>query len=697
MTSNRYRRLTAAAVLLAALALTMAGCRAGKPAETAAPVIITPAPTPAIVGEAESAAMINCMSGIRPLLGRLRCSAVMYCGSDELLILATDSETDEHQELIKYNVYGAETGRYVLPCAASNASPIYNSTGAISLTADGGAAIVDVSGNELILLDETLAETGRTALAIPQLTDSLYVQYAVQYFEGGRCIFVAATDEQSCVYKYDLATGTLSEFFTLPCEGFAVTSLELAADGATLTVETRNYTSPSINPTGTQSINYIISTADGAVLTESWLSLGRYSDGTATAEQKNLYYTSDLICDGVKIDIQYLEEFRDLCFDFENMVCVSAVNVCGDSSGALLLSAYDLNTGALTARTLVLGGGECAWPYADPNPIQTSVGSFDAAAGRYCVLLSDDYSDTGSRVLLWAYDDDTVLDEAGFADYAGFLTACPNVTVPEGTARELAAGMGSRYGVRILFADDALRFQQEENDLGLTEIISFSEDYDDDYIKECLMALDDVLSSLPPSILQKITEYYDGYEYALILCSYLNDTALDFPVSGQCFYFFDAPCILVDNHCSDFSGLSHNGSTSNFRSIWYHELFHAMQSVFLGYMDGEVNYDYDTWMSYLPEDFSYGGEADQYTTLGGEGDDSIYFVDGYATTGLLEDMARLFEYATWDEIPDELLLYPHITERLSYLCAVVRGCFDDGTWPEQVFWERTAGPYPPEQ
>ncbi len=645
---------------------------------TVAPVVATASPVPAYSGVALPAA-----PSISDVSAAFDALVAAYTEVEPLGFLHDDTllyrlSAPSSNLLVGFDPYtGTFSAQYALPSAGGEDNWAQAPT--VLPLQSGNVAVCDVLQNALILLDDHLNEVTRYPDLLPEvqrkaaMAGETYLKFA--YAERRNVVYFCGSYTEPVLYTHDLTTGALCTFFSVEGdENKHLSALSLTDDGSCLNVQVSDYSFPQAADGSPAREQYVLDAQSGAVRDRSWLNLTQYADGASTALCRYYHAVSSLTVNDVPIDVQYLEEYAHLSLCLEKNVAVTVAAITEETYSALLFSAYDLQTGALTARTsyvleenlfFVEGCDVCS-------------GTRDVFCLSYSGWNADDAMQT-SR-LLWRYDEAAIDPLPAALEQR--LTPCPNRSVPDDLSA-YAQQIGDKYGVDILYGA-AMTAYLSEHDLGSVTVTTFADFADPAYLFECLHLLDEGLSIYPDGMLEALGRLDDG-KLILLLCTHIADTMVDFSVGGEYISFGTGQFVALNFPLNDAGDFDYGSDSAKYRSILHHELCHAFQRYI--FMEGTL-YEYDTWASALPADFYYGLE-DVTPYLPPSAPDDVYFVDEYSTHSILEDMSRLFEYAMFPDRP-AVLYDAHVLVRYNYLCDLLRNAFDDGAWPDVMPWEPDA-------
>lgn len=264
-------------------------------------------------------------------------------------------------------------------------------------------------------------------------------------------------------------------------------------------------------------------------------------------------------------------------------------------------------------------------------------------------------------------------------------------------ALELEASMEKDYGIEIFSGEEAVRYF---SGYAVREEKGWANIYN------ALVEIESVLSRFPEGFFEEMKSAYgeDGSLSIYLTGTIIPDTTYSESISDAAAFTFleglSDRVIVVD------------ATQGGIDVTIAHELLHCIEdSVYNKSYSSDSELEmFERWYMLNPEGFSYvgtytdgngnttGAEVTDYIgssySAGGEMPlDSVYFVDGYATSYAREDMARIFEYIFFSEdepLPD---YFESINMKLksAYLCACIREAFRcmEGT---EVCWEHSIDP-----
>lgn len=244
-------------------------------------------------------------------------------------------------------------------------------------------------------------------------------------------------------------------------------------------------------------------------------------------------------------------------------------------------------------------------------------------------------------------------------------------------ARDHADKIEEKYGVSICLGEQAeLELWDSTSEL-LTDL---------DTIENSLKLFEKALAKYPEGFFEQMKDNYgDGVELHLVGTIKGLGATLSNPAAIT---YTNNPNTMILFDCYQLS----EGNV-------HHELAHAIE----GYMNNNSwenpVYTLDKWVSFNPDNFSYGDDYNsdwssnlEYTlTAYYYGDNSlsdVYFVDGYAKVNNREDVARLFENAMILDPSDSFFKSEHLMDKLAYLSSSIRILFDSSAWPAVTEWEK---------
>lgn len=248
------------------------------------------------------------------------------------------------------------------------------------------------------------------------------------------------------------------------------------------------------------------------------------------------------------------------------------------------------------------------------------------------------------------------------------------------SAEELERSIETDYGIEIVSGEDAVRYfggyavKDETSELN---------------IYNALQDIENVCSAFPVGFLEEMNDIYgDGAGISIYLTGrIIPDTSDSESISDAAAFTF------LENEINRVIVI--DITQNNIDITLAHELMHCIEDAI--YTKGFWDYSlemFERWEMLNPEDFRYTGtytdenglttgyDVTEYigTTYYDGGDmplDSVYFVDGYATSYAKEDKARIFENIFFSEttpLPD---YFGSVNMQLksAYLCACIREAF----------------------
>lgn len=640
-------------------------------------------PEPEIIGTEVGVGLINITSPLTSALGSgYLIQDAIYIATDTLFVVAM-GESDSI--LATYNVTaGTVQSRYVLPFSIP-ASMNYAKHGTIETFGDG-VLIVDFVSGDVFTLDYSFNETARYANAAPVAPENLYADLSIDYCPEINSLIYGCYTSDTTIYKRDLASGDITVLFDEADEDDTI-SFTTTADGRYVNIFLFDCRIELPAEKDSCNRSYIVDSATGEVLDYTWLQSRAYSDGNSLSICKYYHYITYIDINGVSPKIDYIEEYDHANVDFGAGIAVTVANIPNDESEMLLLSAYNTTDGNRFARTEVKNPNN-EWMAAVNGVFSTTTGSFDSARKDFCFLYYDTAEDYSiGTVLIWSpYDCGDQPIEASL-DY---LTPCVNSGVIFAPTAEvnaaLCASIESQFNTKVYYGD-ALYAYVAEHTLYNSIVESFHDDADQCYIFECLTHMQNTLSVYPDGMLDKISASDRG-PLVFLIVTRLKDTTLDFRISGQYMSAGGEQQVIINwqpYYISDFYSF---GRPTAFSSMLNHEICHAVQQTLFDTTEGSVVFDFDTYMSYFPDEFSFANSYNDPSIYLYTSAENRYFVDEYSMRTVMEDMSRMFEYAMWSDI-DECMYYPHINERYRYLCSLIRSAFATEAWEGVVMpWER---------
>lgn len=116
-----------------------------------------------------------------------------------------------------------------------------------------------------------------------------------------------------------------------------------------------------------------------------------------------------------------------------------------------------------------------------------------------------------------------------------------------------------------------------------------------------------------------------------------------------------------------------------------HEFMHIIDFRIFDYYESiDSNFD-EEWFSFVPDNFIYGDESNEYTE-----EDSQYFIDYYAMTSQYEDRAelfmRLFSDTDSDTSPDWYT--GRMKDKTDFLCRAIKESYPSVQNADNIYWEK---------
>ena len=316
----------------------------------------------------------------------------------------------------------------------------------------------------------------------------------------------------------------------------------------------------------------------------------------------------------------------------------------------------------------------------------------DASDGRY-VLTEIRFGDKLAHLLLWDSEQGETFSDPGMTMSEPLFEAVRTARTDYGEFQERVDAIRERYGITVLLGEEAdLKFSTH-----VTTPVKIGENAG--RIDAALGILESAFSEYPPGFFQKLAGGETG-RIVVELCGIIraaDGNSLDYP-SALSRSVGEIRLLAFDlNYLAEM------------RYTVFHEISHMIDDCFESEAAAEEEpfWSEETWNGLNPEGFAYynayndeNGEpydltgSAQYTELDPaylEGNDpgAVYFIGIYSKTFPTEDRAVLMGTLLSDGTQDELLVCPHILEKLNYYSEAIRRFFDpEGTlWPEETRWE----------
>lgn len=240
-------------------------------------------------------------------------------------------------------------------------------------------------------------------------------------------------------------------------------------------------------------------------------------------------------------------------------------------------------------------------------------------------------------------------DEAGYAQCAVY-----------------AEELGDRYGVKILFGDEAVAVQPREYDLT------------GEYLVPVLLAelekLETLLSVYPEGMLaDAVKETTGGTLYICLAREVKGSAELGIPDAVGGTHFWDGEDSRVVMAVGQENG------------EWYHQMYHALETRLMS--NSKACYD---WEYLNPKGFDYDYSYLLNRSREDEGwleGENRYFIDLYSMSFPMEDRARIMEYAMMEGFGD-YFTSDAMQAKLLALCIGLREAYGLKKSPEIFLWEQ---------
>ena len=599
----------------------------------------------------------------------------VFFDTDSLLIVA-DSGEDSY--LAVYSMTsGIISSRYTLPFVMEDAIS-YSGCGVITKTANG-VVIINIFSGEVIMLDMELKETEKFSCVLPTLSNLSVGDMSYGYSSDENAIYYCSYSGEPVIYKVYLDSDSTAIFFQREDKNEHL-SFKMTQDGKYMNVSSYNFSSDAVAKSGSGSHTFLLDSKTAQIKESSLFDMNVYSDNGYYASGHNSYYTSGIWFDGVLTRTDYTDEYEMTAANCKSGTLATLMNNISKDKNTLVLSAYDMKSGDALSRVTVSNDGGI---YVTPGCISTYAGSLNSDGSAMCInyqTVTDDAS-MRSRTLIWFLHKSGLEDISAYAEvFEKSIDYTPCSSTPLTNPDYIKQRIENDFGVLVYYGDSAIKYAKDHNLYG-TVLTHFPNDMDKTYLTECLCTLYDALSEYPKGMLQKLKNNSDS-TFAFLLTTGIKAKSASYDVIGQYVHSEYAQNVLLDMGFTSLESFVRDGSVNSYRSVIHHEMCHVMQRRIFG----SDSYDVYEYLKHCPEDFKFteNGDFSEYINADAE---NTYFLDEYSTTSLMEDMSRLFEYAMWDEFPEQLH-YPHINARLSYLCSLIRAEFSDETWPSFLYWER---------
>ena len=247
------------------------------------------------------------------------------------------------------------------------------------------------------------------------------------------------------------------------------------------------------------------------------------------------------------------------------------------------------------------------------------------------------------------------------------MTPVPQPDEAQAQLARRAEEIGTTYGLTILVGEDCDTVFDEFTAEQVT---------DWDRVTTALDTLEDVLAAYPAGFLQQIR--YDNVRGIRIqLVSGL------FADGGN--RYGEGYSAFTQSQWDHYLMVVDIDDTTE--QTYYHEFSHIIHS----YLDWDASqrsdalYSPDAWADLNPGWFEgYSNDyADEHDL-----EQIGWFVDGYATISLTEDMARVMEYAMAGHGRWTVEGAEGLRDKLDYYSRCIRDAFDTTGWPDTVLWEQ---------
>lgn len=229
-----------------------------------------------------------------------------------------------------------------------------------------------------------------------------------------------------------------------------------------------------------------------------------------------------------------------------------------------------------------------------------------------------------------------------------------------------AEELGDRYGVKILFGEEAVAVQPREYDLTGEYLVPV--------ILAELEKLEALLAVYPEGMLaEAVKETTGGSLYICLAREVTGSAELGIPGAVAGTHFWDGDDSYVVMAVGRESG------------EWYHQLYHALETRLMS--NSKACYD---WEYLNPDGFDYDYSYILNLSREDEGwleGENRYFIDLYAMSFPMEDRARVMEYAMMEGFGD-YFSSDAMQAKLQALCVGLREAYGLKKSPETFLWEQ---------
>lgn len=336
-----------------------------------------------------------------------------------------------------------------------------------------------------------------------------------------------------------------------------------------------------------------------------------------------------------------------------------------EAGNCLITENYEADNADITVEYYDLDTGKCLSTLYLPDA--GYVGNFCTRQGEHLVyFLGNNYEEDAPTVYRWDVD---MLPSGDETDYSSphYTLEYPD-TDGLGECRAYADEIGAKYGVHILIGEEATKVQPWD--------YVISAEYQVPVVRQSLERLDQALSVYPEGMLKDAAWSTPDQVIYIGIARSLNGSvesgSLNSAVGIQFF----------DDDGNTYVSLAVGW---NLEQTLYHELYHAMENRLMS--ASAALYD---WEYLNPDGFDYDYDyvANQYRTdTTYVDDDDRYFIDLYSMSFPREDRARILEYAMIPEGADYFDSEP-MQKKLLALCTAMREAFGLKKSTETFLWEQ---------
>lgn len=606
----------------------------------------------------------------------------MFWKDDIMLVVADNGENSV------IALYGCEKGELIASCRTDDSIAVMNRYASSGLVVPGDEeiALISLFQKEVILFNGKLEETGRVSYALPEISTMPYGGIHIGYSFPQKAVFYSEISEPNSIFRAN-PKEEMPQLIYRDEDPNACLTFQSSTDGQYLEIKSYDYMSWDTRERDCVLMYYLVNAKTGEMEDSSWLPTTYYAANGQKAWSRYDDYLSYAAWGDRRISADYLEEYQysQLFFD-TGCLCtvVTQENVCG--SNRIFFSAYDFADGERRKRVAVEFPGGCM--FRENNAFLNRPNSNGGSCVEMTVKTRDTEEDEYQvTILLWDMEESTNME---LNDDSGLRKCCsdePARVVTREGIDALIRHLEETYDIGILTGRSGEQYVKERIDGYDCRFLR--DGWDIEYEYECVRFLEGLLSEYTPGMFKKLSGSYAG-RLSFVFVTGITDKN---DVNSSLLGFFQnirtqqGQTIALRTNPGVVGEL--NFRKGGLAGTAHHEICHAIQAQIMENVDGKTLLDLDKWLAFYPEGYKNGKTDEEILRdyLYG-GDENRYFLDEYSLRSILEDMSRLFEFASRDE-PSELLQLPNIYPRYHYLCEVISEYFGD-TMPEgTVRWERS--------